>query len=214
VDWEEASGMQIVDSIVAVFRNRKVRVASRGELVEFLRSRAAFLSQKCVTEFCRVRSGPHWEKLFRETEFQDALLRSCWLAHAPALAMLSEVVSATLRPAAVGREAELLAALVAAAAEVRGSLAVPPNVETEIWAAQAGLVEVHLAKAFTTSPRPVREMAEPLARQVFEYLPIHQNLLTNDYDYIFNNLRINLLRAHEELLSAGHPDEIVAELVR
>ena len=31
-------------------------------------------------------------------------------------------------------------------------------------------------------------------------VPIHPDLLTNDYDYIFNFLRMNLLRAHEDFL--------------
>jgi hypothetical protein len=42
---------------------------------------------------------------------------------------------------------------------------------------------------------------ERLARKVFEAVPIHPSLLTNDYDYIFNFLRMNLLRAHEDFLA-------------
>ena len=42
-----------------------------AELADFMDSRAAFLAQKCIVEFCRVRAGVYWQKLFSEQEFQD-----------------------------------------------------------------------------------------------------------------------------------------------
>ena len=62
-------------------------------------------------------------------------------------------------------------------------------------------------------PRPVREIPDPLARMVFETLPIHPDLLTSDYDYIFNFLRMNILRAHEDLLELADRPAITDELL-
>ena len=55
--------------------------------------------------------------------------------------------------------------------------------------------------------------SDPMARLVFEAVPIHPNLLTNDYDYIFNFLRMNILRAHEDLLELADRAAIVDELL-
>ena len=49
----------------------------------------------------------------------------------------------------------------------------------------------------------MREMPKPMARMVFDALPIHKEIVTHDYDYIFNNLSMNLLRAHEDFIAAG-----------
>jgi hypothetical protein len=205
--------MQLADLLQNVFRRSRTRIADRSGLADFLSSRAAFLSQKCVTEFCRVRAGVYWEKLFREAQFQDALLRSCWMAHAPALAMLTEMVEGVLRRIAPSSaETDIREALVSVATEVRNGLILPAQVDREAWDGQAGLVADQLARAALAAPRPVRELADPLARQVFEALPIHPRLLTNDFDYIFNNLRMNILRAHDDFIGVADPAAIIDDL--
>jgi hypothetical protein len=47
---------------------------------------------------------------------------------------------------------------------------------------------------------------------VFESLPIHPTIVRNDADYIHNNIRMNLLRAHEDFLASADPDRLVASL--
>ena len=44
-------------------------------------------------------------------------------------------------------------------------------------------------------------------------VPIHPKLLTNDYDYIFNFLRMNLLRAHEDFLAQADRNALADELL-
>ena len=70
-----------------------------------------------------------------------------------------------------------------------------------------------LAATQAGAPRPVREIPDPLARMVFEMVPIHPTLLTNDYDYIFNFLRMNLLRAHEDFLELADRPAMADELL-
>ena len=52
-----------------------------------------------------------------------------------------------------------------------------------------------------------------MARKVFDALPLHKDVVTNDYDYIFNNLRMNLLRAHEDFLAAACLDVLADDLL-
>lgn len=44
-------------------------------------------------------------------------------------------------------------------------------------------------------------------------MPIHPDLLTRDYDYIFNFLRMNLLRAHEDFLGQADRDALVDQML-
>ena len=135
--------MGLLDGIVANMFGKATPIADRSALGRFMDSRAAFLAQKCVVEFCRVPQGES------ETFWQSAL------------------------------------------DEVRERLA----------ATQSG------------PPRPVREMPDPLARRIFDALPLHRTVVTNDYDYIFNNLRMNLLRAHEDFLAAAWLESLVDDLL-
>ena len=52
-----------------------------------------------------------------------------------------------------------------------------------------------------------------MARSVFDALPLHKEIVTHDYDYIFNNLRMNLLRAHEDFIAAAQLREIADDLL-
>ncbi|TIP92966.1 MAG: hypothetical protein E5X58_13205 [Mesorhizobium sp.] len=91
--------------------------------------------------------------------------------------------------------------------------AVPEGSPPTFWEDAAELIRQRLAATQIGPPRPVREIPEPLARTVFETVPIHPNLLTNDYDYIFNFLRMNLLRAHEDFLAQADRGALVDELL-
>ena len=91
--------------------------------------------------------------------------------------------------------------------------AVPDGTEADFWTRSLCFVEERLAATQAGAPRPVREMPEPAARQVFDSLPIHKAILTRDYDYIFNNLRMNLLRAHEDFLKRGNLSAIAEDLL-
>jgi hypothetical protein len=200
----------LVDTFLRRLRKPQSRITDRLELAAFLESRAAFVSQQCVTEFCRVRAGVHWEKLFRESDFQDALLRSGWLAFTPALAMLTEMAEGVLR--LVSEAERLRGALTGLATEIRGGMRLPGQVPLEDWRAQDGLVADSLARAALAAPRPVRHLPDPLAKMVFDALPLHVSLLTNDFDYIFNNLRMNLLRAHEDFIAIADSGAIARSL--
>lgn len=205
--------MGIIETMAARFRRDRKEIVDRNTLAAFLEGRAAFLSQKCVTEFCRVRAGVYWDKLFGEAAFQDALMNSCWLSFTPALTMLTEMTEGVLRPAAAENATALGTALASLAEEIRDRMDLPPQVDREAWAAQRGMAKDRLAHAALAAPRPVRMVPDPMARAVFEALPLHPRIVTNDSDYIFNNLRMNLLRAHEEFMTMVKPARVVADLV-
>ncbi|HSO48169.1 MAG TPA: hypothetical protein VLQ68_09590 [Rhizobiaceae bacterium] len=188
-------------------------VGSVAELADFLDRHTSFMAQKCVIEFCRVRAGIYWQKLFEEEEFKDKLHQSCWESFTPVLAMILEVVDADLREAAGLRQRQLPAALEAVARQVIARHPVPQGAPAEFWDREFELIAERM-KVITGEPaRPIEKMAAPMARKVFERLPIHKDIVQHDYDYIRNNLRMNLVRTHEDFLALARPDELVAELL-
>jgi hypothetical protein len=205
--------MKLFDTVLGAVKGHRTRIADREALKTFLSRQSAFVTQKCVTEFCRVRAGVYWEKLFREEQFQNALLASNWAALTPVIAMLCEMLEGALRPEAGANEEILRARIVQIARDVRDEANMPAHLDRTKWDSQAELVAERLAHAALAAPRPVRHLPDPLARQVFDALPMHADLLKNDFDYIFNNLRMNLLRAHSDFIDGADIPVLVRSLV-
>jgi hypothetical protein len=188
-------------------------IQSAAGLADFMDSRAAFLSQKCVVEFCRVRAGVHWEKLFGEPEFQEELRQARWKSYPPAFAMIAEMVEGVLRPAAGLRQRQLPAALERVAQDAFARYPVPEGAPGTFWSDALDLVHERLAETQERAPRPVRQTPNPTARAIFNALPLHKDVVTNDYDYIFNNLRMNLLRIHDDFLDVIRREPLVDDLL-
>jgi hypothetical protein len=205
--------MGLFDKIARAVSGKVERLETREDLAGFMDSRAAFLAQKCVVEFCRVRAGVYWQKLFAEQEFQQELSRSRWRSYPATYGMIAEMVEGALREHAGVRRLGLPDALRAVAAQTFKDYPVPAGESEDFWRHAETLVAGVLDKARGTAARPVREIPKPLARKVFEALPIHKDIVTNDYDYIFNNLRMNLLRAHEDFVEAANPQPLVTDLL-
>ncbi len=119
--------MGLVDKLVGGLFAKPQPIATRAELADFMDSRAAFLAQKCVVEFCRVRAGVYWQKLFSEKEFQAELDLSRWRAYPPAFTMVAEMVEGALREAAGIRQRHLPEKLGGLAGEVFARYPVPPR---------------------------------------------------------------------------------------
>jgi len=206
--------MGLWDSIGRAFGGGARRLETRDDLADFMDSRSAFLAQKCIVEFCRVRSGVYWQKLFSEKEFQQELSRSRWRSYPAAYGMIAEMVEGVLRAHAGVRRLELPEALLGVATRTFAGYPVPEGEPETFWSDAAALVAEVLEKAKGEAARPVRRIPKPLARKVFDALPLHKDIVTDDYDYIFNNLRMNLLRAHEEFVESLAPEAVLADLLR
>ncbi|MBX3584293.1 MAG: hypothetical protein KF810_20615 [Rhizobiaceae bacterium] len=205
--------MGLLDGIGRAIGLTRDRIETGAELAAFIDSRAAFLAQKCVVEFCRVRAGVYWQKLFSEKDFQLELSRSRWRSYPAAYGMIAEMVEASLRPEAGVRRLEIPERLVVLAATTFAAYPVPEGEGDGFWRDAEALVRETLLEARALPARPVREMPKPLARKVFDALPLHKTIVTNDYDYIFNNLRMNLLRAHEEFVAMAAPKPLLVDLL-
>jgi hypothetical protein len=205
--------MGLIENLVTKLFRKEPVIASREALAGFIDSRAAFLSQKCVVEFCRVRSGVYWQKLFSEDEFRESLRVSCWNSYPPATAMIVEMVEGAIRPAAGIRQRRLPDALMQVVDDVFARHPVPAGAPDTFWTDARALVRERLDATQSGPPRPVRKVAEPMAKLIHKALPLHPNLVSHDYDYIRNNLRMNLLRAYEDFVEAADLEKLARDLL-
>jgi hypothetical protein len=189
-------------------------IADTERLAHFMDSRSAFLAQKCVVEFCRVRSWVHWEKLFGEPEFQERLTRARWRSYVPAFAIVTEMVEGALRPAAGSSSPALTDALVDLSRSVFSRYEVPRGERSSFWEEAVELVQTRLHFVQGAPPRPVRQIPEPLARAIYDALPLNREMIADDYDYIFNNLRMNALRIHDDFLNLVEPGRLLPDLLQ
>ncbi len=189
-------------------------IADGAALGRFIDSRAAFLAQKGIVEFCRVRAGIHWQKLFAEDEFRRALTRSTWQAYGPTLALVCEMVEAALRPHAGIDRQRAAHAILAIARDRYLAYPLPAGFTAEQWSEGLELVVRAIEARQGEASRPVRHMPREMARLVFAALPLHPAIVTNDADYIHNNLRMNLLRAHDDFLAAADLPALARDLLR
>jgi hypothetical protein len=192
---------------------RRGPIRDVAALEDFLDRRASFLSQACVVEFCRVRAGIFWQKLFEEMDFQEKLTESCWKSYTPALAMLLEMTDGALRESAGLRQRALPASLEKIGRSVISRYPPPPGAPEDFWETQAQLLHERMGALREQPVRPVQDMAAPMARVIYDNLPLHKQIVRHDYDYIFNNLRMNLLRAHEDFINDADTGALAEKLV-
>ncbi|MEQ9814185.1 MAG: hypothetical protein RLO50_15505 [Azospirillaceae bacterium] len=181
---------------------RKEMLADAGDLARFLDSRAAFMSQKGVVEYCRVRAGLMWSKLFLEKDFLAAMERCRWEAYAACLADLAVLMEAKLRPPLenAGRSEEIpdlvpgLMLLVADCVTAHGKPAALPDG----WQGWIEVIRGRLEQAQLAAPRLAQDIGREAGRTVFRYLPIHASLRGEDFPMVQNNLRFHLVRIAED----------------
>lgn len=212
-EWRDSVFSAVAKSLLPRLFRKPEPIVDRESLQGFMDSRAAFIAQKGIVEFCRVRAGIYWQKLFTEEDFRNHLSHSCWQAYAPALALVSQMVEAGLRESAGLDRARVARSIEALARAAYMSYPASAGFTEEEWAERFGIVAARLSEIAAQPARPVRKMPEGMAEQIFAVLPLHPSIVTNDSDYIFNNVRMNLLRAHDDFLASADLPSLVQALL-
>jgi hypothetical protein len=182
-------------SLLDIFRVR--RSARPADLERFLHGQAAFVAQKTVIDYCRVKAGLRAPQLFEDLDFQAALTHCRWQVFFAAVSDLTAVFEADLRPLAAGREHALAAGLAPLhAAAMRAEP--PPFAEAGGAAARIEALPRHLAALQAAPPRPPDRLpllAEPV---LFATLPIHPDQRRGEEPSIRGALRFHVVSAHQE----------------
>lgn len=200
----------MLDRIARWFRTESV--ATPEALEAFLDSRAAFMAQKCVFEYCRARSGALSMKLFKEKAFLEALHHSRWTSYSLVYCDVAEAVEGVLRPHAGGSARDLAEALVRMAERTFASHGLPEGAPEDFWSSAVARLDARLAQAQLHAPRPVRDIPKTEIDAVLDSLPIHPSIRGHDFELLQNHLRINLVRIYEDFLASADPARLGAQL--
>lgn len=165
-------------------------------LGEFLRARGAYLAQKTVYDYCRVKSGRQEERLFAEPDFRAALDHCRWQVFFAALADVTTMAEASLRPHAGGDPAALIEPL---ARLHDAALAADPPPAAEREAAAPFSIRSHLAGLQLAPPRHANEMPMLAEAPLFATLPVHPDQRIGEAPSIRGALRFHLVSAQQEL---------------
>jgi len=195
------------------FLPRKRAVADMPELADFMDKRAAFITQKCVIEYARARSGTLSSKLFKEPAFRAALEETRWRNYPLALQSIAVMVEHALRREAGEAAGAMREGLIAAVGDVCGRYPVPEGFEADFWRVAQERIARRVWQAGLAGPHAIKDIPKETAREFFERLPIHPDLRSYDFELVTNNLRVNLCRAHEEFLGAADLSSLSRALV-
>jgi hypothetical protein len=183
-------------SLLDFFRTR--RSADPAKLRRFLHAQAAFVAQKTVVDYCRVKTGRRERQYFSDPDFQTALLHCKWQVFFASVSDLAAVFEAHLRPHAVGTEGRLAAALTRLHDAALFDEAPPPE-ERAAGLERAEAFPRHLA-ALQASP-PVSAHRLPLLAEpvLFATLPIHADQRVGEGPSIRGALRFHVVTTQQEL---------------
>jgi len=177
---------------------RRTRSADPAVFGEFLRARGAYLAQKTVLDYCRVKAGRQERAIFADPDFQAALDHCRWRTFFGTLADMTALAEAWLRPHAVGREtalADRLATLHARALATEP----PPASERAAAEAAAEALRNHLAALQAAPPWPPHRLPLMAEAPLFATLPIAPEQRIGETPAIRGALRFHLVSAQQEM---------------
>lgn len=169
-----------------------------AELEDFLDSRAAFLVQKCIYEYTRARCGLHWQKLFKEQAFIQALDTARWANYPIVLGSVAEMVHGSMR--ARGQDGQQVSVQSLAAVVRAVTKRYPPRgaFDATFWSDASLAIERRLELAALSAPKPVKDIPVPYQKLFFRQLPVHKSLRGHDFTLVSNNVRMNLCGMSDE----------------
>ena len=191
---------------------RRPPLAEPAALEAFLARQAAFVAQKTVLDYCRVKSGRNEKHHFADPDFQLALRHCSWQTFAGAVQDVTALAEAWLRPHAAGREAQLAAALAAVGARILADAPVPPE-EADSLAGAAAALERHLSNLQDAPPRSADRLPLLAEAPLLATLPIHPDQRIGETPAIRGALRFHIVTTQQEMERTFDAPALAAHLV-
>jgi hypothetical protein len=162
----------------------------------FLGSRAAFIAQKTVLDYCGVKFGVQWQRMQADPDFAAALGHCRWAVFWPAAADLTLAAGRWLLPHAA-RPADLalgLGMLGAAAVAEAGAAGPAPEREAAMLALRA-----RLATLPDEPPLGPAQMALAAGPALLDTIPVHPDQRKGERAAILGGLRMNLIAMTQDM---------------
>lgn len=202
----------LLDRLARVFRPGRLPPGRDDPAVFrlFLGSRAAFITQKTVLDYCEVKLGRNWQKARTEPRFADALEHCRWAVFYPAAADLTLAATRWLGPHAPAQPLAAAMAELGEAALREAAQGGPPD-DTEAGVAMLRARVLAWPEA-ANAPGP-DTMTLAAAIPLMETLPIHPELRKGERAAILGGLRMNLLAVFQNMERAFDAPALAARLV-
>lgn len=186
-------------------------ITTRAALVDFIDTRAAFLSQKSIWDYARGRSGPYFSMMVKEKAFLEGVERARWKNYPYGLSILAEMVHGVLLPFS-GAAVPLARALREMALDAFDRYPAPAALGAELWSEARKELAARIDQIALHTPKLVKDIPVAFAQVFFDNMPIHERLRENDFELIRNQLRVNLINMQRDFLKAAELDALVADL--
>jgi len=173
----------------------------------FLHRQGAFVAQKTVLDYCRVKIGRNEVAFFGDPDFQAALKHCRWQVFLAAQSDVMALAEAWLRPFWPGQERLLLEHLVALHAEFIAT-APPPPEERDAFEASLVALPGHLARLQMAAPHSARTLPLLAEAPLFATLPIHADQRKGEGPAIRGALRFHMVSTQQEMERAFNPAEL------
>lgn len=185
-------------------------VSDQAALQSFVAGETAYLTQKTVIGYCRVKTMQDYEKLMTEPAFRDGQDICRWEAYASALGDVLLVAEGYLRPFVDPplrvRVADALAGLYPAILDQN----LPAHRQT--WDDAKAAFMDRFAAARQADPAAPDAVIDGTARLIHEQVPIHPRLKREDLEVIQGDLRLHMLALHAAMVKRFRPAALVAAL--
>jgi hypothetical protein len=176
----------------------------------FLGTRAAFITQKTVLDYCQVKLGRNWEQALREPAFAEALEACRWAVFYPAAGDLTLAAARWLAPHASAHALAIaMAELGEAALREAAQGGAAEAIEAGVGMLRARVLELPGSMA---APGP-DTMTLAAAMPLLETLPIHPDLRKGERVAILGGLRMNLLTVFQNMERAFDAPALATRLV-
>jgi hypothetical protein len=178
----------------------------------FLARQTAFVTQKTVLDYCRVKAGRRERETFADLDFMAALIHCRWQVFGAAAADLAALVEAWLRPHAGGEEQRLADVIARLAAEAMDT-AEPPEAERADLAAAKSAIPRHLATLQQAPPLPADRLSLLSEAPLLATLPIHPDQRRGETPAIRGALRFHVVSTQQEMERAFDAPALAAALL-
>lgn len=185
-------------------------------LAAFLRRRAAFVAQKTVLDYVRVKARLDEARLLGDPDFAAALRHCRWSVFLGSAADHAALAEAWLRPhlpppTSRGAEDALGAALARMAADAIAAEG-PPEEEREAARAAADGVAGHLAGLRLGPPRPAHRLPLLAEAPLLATIPVAPEQRVGESEAIRGALRFHTVSSQQEMERAFDPAPLAARL--
>lgn len=184
-------------------------VSTGEELRNFIAGESAYLAQKTVIGYCRVKTMLDYEKLLTEAPFREGQDLCRWEAYASTLGDILIMTEAWLRPGNAESRRKVADALAALYASILME-AVPAHREN--WDDSIEAFSTRFGAARESEAAPPETIVIGTAALIHETVPIADRLKRNDREVILGDLRLHILAAHASMQKRFRREALVAAL--